>query len=407
MSAHIGADEAARVRSAASAATPPQTLAALTADPSVAVRAAVALNPAADARAHTLLAGDDDERVRSLLARRLATLLPGLNRPEHASLRQQALTTLIRLVEDEAIRVRAAISDVVKEMPQAPRELILRLTRDAELSVFEPVIRLSPLLTTEDLLALIAAPPCAATVTAVARRPGISETVADAIAATADTSAIRALLANPSAAIREATLDALVARAGEHVAWHEPLVRRPALPMRAARALSAIVTVELLKVLARRPDLGEGLAEEIEERLRDRLEGALNRTHDPAAAARDRAAQMKAEGRLNEASFLAAVEHGDDRLAAAILALAAGVSPAELHHARMLRSAKAVISLAWRAGFSMRAGAAAQTMLAQISPLAILRPGPAGGFPLTVEEMRWQIDFLACAAGHSAETMGE
>ena len=40
-------------------------------------------------------------------------------------------------------------------MPDAPRDLILRLARDAAMEVAEPVIRFSPLLTEDDLLALI------------------------------------------------------------------------------------------------------------------------------------------------------------------------------------------------------------------------------------------------------------
>src|SRR5689334_10597611 len=119
-------------------------------------------------------------------------------------------------------------------MPNAPKKLILRLARDTSMSVAEPVIRLSPLLTSEDLLALLASVPCAETVSAIARRPNLTEAVSDAIATRADTEAIRALLANRSALIREVTLDSLIAQAARYAEWHEPLVHRPALPARAA-----------------------------------------------------------------------------------------------------------------------------------------------------------------------------
>ena len=46
--------------------------------------------------------------------------------------------------------------------------------------------------------------------------------------------AIGALLANHTAQIREAALDALAAQSEEQTAWQEPLVRRPHLPPRAA-----------------------------------------------------------------------------------------------------------------------------------------------------------------------------
>jgi hypothetical protein len=42
----------------------------------------------------------------------------------------------------------------------------------------------------------------------------------------------------------------------------------------------------------------------------------------------------------------------------------------------------------------MRAASALQTLLARLGPDATLPPGPGGGFPLAIEEMRWQLDFL-------------
>ena len=117
-----------------------------------------------------MLARDDDERVRALLARKLAGLAPALSGAEQSRLQHEAYDTLICLVEDEAVRVRAAIAEVIKQMPDVPRGLILRLARDAAVPVSEPVIRLSPLLTTADLLALVNTPPAAATAVAVARR---------------------------------------------------------------------------------------------------------------------------------------------------------------------------------------------------------------------------------------------
>ena len=33
--------------------------------------------------------------------------------------------------------------------------------------------------------------------------------------------------------------------------------------------------------------------------------------------------------------------------------------------------------------------------IAIVAPDAVLTPGPGGSFPLAVEEMRWQLDFLS------------
>src|SRR6185312_6062256 len=146
------------------------------------------------------------------------------------------------------------------------------LAHDTELPVAEPVIRFSPLLTEQDLLALLTEAPHHATIISVARRPHLNEAVCDRIAATANVSAIRVLLSNQSAAIREATLDALITSAAEHIEWHEPLVRRPKLPAGSARKLAEIVADHLLEVLANRGDLDAGLLGELRARLRKRLE---------------------------------------------------------------------------------------------------------------------------------------
>ncbi|MBN8905669.1 MAG: DUF2336 domain-containing protein, partial [Rhodospirillales bacterium] len=269
------------MRVGANADTPPEILCLLANDPLVTVRAAVAMNEAAPPEAVHLLAKDDDERIRVLIARKLGALAPGLSDHEQERLRQQTYDALACLVVDEAVRVRAALADVLKDMPDAPRELILALAQDPELPVAEPVIRFSPLLTEQDLLALLTKAPHRATVISVARRPHLNEAVCDSIAATANVSAIRVLLTNQSAAIREATLDALITSGAEHIEWHEPLVHRPKLPASSARKPAKIVADHLLEVLANRGDLDAGVLGELRARLRKRLEAKAC----PAAAA--------------------------------------------------------------------------------------------------------------------------
>ena len=392
------ADETTRVRLGASAGTAPATLQALAADASVTVRAALAMNPATPPQANHALARDGDERVRILLARKLAGLTPSLSSEGQVLLQRQACETLTALVADEAVRVRAAIAEVMKEMPDAPRALILRLAQDQAVMVCEPVIRLSPLLTTDDLLALLARSPPQAAILAVSRRSGIEAAVSDAIAATADSIAIQALLSNPSAQIREATLDALIAGAVEHVEWHEPLVRRPVLSERSARALSEIVATHLLEVLAARSDLGPKLSEELRARLATRLapsSGEPSRADEQSMdAALAKARALAADGNLTEAVLLDAAQCGDVRLVSAMLAVATGLPVSVVDRAATLRSAKGLVSLAWKAGLTMRSATVLQTVLARLAPDAILLPGPGGGFPLAVEEMRWQLDFI-------------
>ena len=465
-------DEAMRVRLGSAVTTPAEILLKLALDPSIMVRTALVLNPAAPPGVHGLLARDADERIRVLLAGKLAALAPRLTATERMRLNHQTVEALACLIEDAAVRVRAAIAEVVKEMPNVPHELVLRFARDTEVEVHGPVIRLSPLLTQADLLALLAASDAPQMALAVARRPGLTADVADAVAESADTAAIRAMLLNHSAQIRESTLDALIARAAEQITWHAPLVRRPNLSPRAADALSHIVADTLLAELATRTGLSPSIATELRARLIRRLHlagtppqigptppDAPARTVGPAeagipigagasgtdtsgtdtsgtdtsgtrtSAACTRGAGILAPtdsrapidasaraniatptdmlvdarargagGQLTETELLGVVGRGEARLAATMLSIAANVPLAVVERAATLGSAKGVVSLVWRAGFSMKIAVPLQSLLTRLAPGSLLRPGTAGGFPLAVEEMRWQIEFLGRGA---------
>lgn len=372
-------DQRARRQLAMNTQTAPELLVFLSADPSSEVRVAVAANDSTPPQTETYLASDVDVRVRVALADRLARLAPDLSDIDHDRIRRLRWQTLVRLVQDATTAVRMAIADAVKSMPRAPRQLILALARDTELSVAEPIIRLSPLLTDADLIALVSAPPAEDTITAVARRPDLSADVSDAIANSAHAPAIAALLANGSAAIREATLDRLIASAAREMSWHRPLVARPHLPPRAAQALAEIVAESLLDTFAARADLDPRTLATLRRRVTQRL--AQNPEHDTAPVP-------------TEDALMAAASQGETERVIDILAAAAGMTRAAIERASQLRSAKGLVALCWKARFSMRAAVAVQTLLGRIAPGAVLVAGPTGNYPLAPSEMEWQISFL-------------
>lgn len=364
-------DEMARTVLAARQTAAPELLFFLANDPAATVRVAVAANSSTPPLADRLLASDADPRVRRVLARKIAAMAPGLSPDAQDRLGRQAWITLSILISDEAESVRAAISEVVADMADAPRTLVLALARDAAMPVAEPILQLSALLTDDDLLALIAEPPVLATLTAIARRPGLSELLSDAIVGTARDPAIAALLANPSARIREATLDTLIHRAADHSDWHASLVRRPDLPPRIVRALSMIVTTELLRSLAHRSGLSADLVDELRFRLEER--------NDAGAGS-------------NETAFLRAAMRGDGPECAELLARHTGLSMRSVDRELRMRNTKAIVSLCWQAGWSPTTAAAVQSRLTEELPGGAGRNGDE--WPLGLEEMRWQIELL-------------
>ena len=348
-----------------------------------------------------MLARDRDERVRILLARKLAALVPGLSAAEQAQLHQETWDTLKALVADEAVRVRAAIAEAVKELPDAPRGLIRQLAHDTEqigVRAGDPAVAAADHGGSAGLGGQAPAP---GTVLAVARRAELEPAVSDAIAAT------RRRPGDPRPAGQPVGADPRgdARRAGGAVgASTRTGTSRWCGGRRCRRAprvmLSEIVATHLLAELATRADLAPPLAEELRRRIAVRLAARMHRSRrrrrsdTTAEEALAQARAMAARGELVEETLLAAARRGEARYAAALLAVAAGTPVSVVDRASSLRSAKGLVSLVWKAGFTMRVAVALQSLLARLAPEAVLIAGQSGGFPLAVEEMRWQLDFL-------------
>jgi uncharacterized protein (DUF2336 family) len=389
------ANEAARVRLAARSTTLPAVLSRLAHDSAVTVRAAVAMNPTLAPEAAQYLLTDSDDRVRALLADKVARLLPGLSRDEHCAAHDHVHSILLKLAHDAAVRVRQAISDIVHRMPDAPRNIILLLANDPVTEISEPILRLSPLLTDIDLLQLLMTPPHNEAARAVAARPDLSQELCHFIATQSGSIAVSTLLHNPTAMLQEATLDALIGRAGDHPEWHDPLVRRPGLPERAARALAIIVSKQLLNVLLIRTDLPASLIEELGSRVETKLAQSNDLScHISEEEFMAHLRHLHASHQLTEQYLLRAADAGNSKEVCSILVICSDLTAKVLNQAVSLRSPKALLSITWRAGFSASAGEAMQIVLGHLSGNEILRRTSDGGFALSDDEMAWQIELL-------------
>jgi uncharacterized protein (DUF2336 family) len=146
------------------------------------------------------------------------------------------------------------------------------------------VLEFSPVLDDAELLALLADAPAAGAACALARRRALAPDIADAIGRGDDVDAITVLLRNRTAQVREDTLDALIDRAVDVEAWHEPLVGRPQLSPGAARRLARFVSDQLIAALARRHDLDPATQADLAAPRRCARRGGSGRCRGPAAA---------------------------------------------------------------------------------------------------------------------------
>ncbi|MDJ0980472.1 MAG: DUF2336 domain-containing protein [Kiloniellales bacterium] len=403
--AHIqSADPRVRAELAGRADLRPEMLYYLAEDAEAAVRVEVAANAATPYQADVLLSEDRDEAVRAGLAAKVARVLPGLGPAEHKRAEAYVEKVLVTLARDEAVRVRRVLAEAVKDLTEVPGEVVQRLARDATPAVATPVLEFSPLLSEADLIEIIEAGCAEGQLEAISRRRGLGAPVADAVVAVDSEPATAALLANDSAQIREETLDLLVERARKVVAWQEPLVARPKLSMAAVRKLAAFVADRLVEDLEARQDLdsktAKSLAKEVKKRLKAREKAARekSRQEDEEVSPEERAKALEAKGELTEAVIAEALGAGDRGFVAAALAEKSGLAETAIAKVLDAQSAKGVVSLAWKAGLSAEFAVQLQTRLGGIAPGDLLRPR-GGGYPLSEDEMTWQLELFESMAG--------
>ncbi len=367
--------------------------------------AAIALEPApphpasavAVAVAVAVAGAEAEDLLRRALAAKLEATGPVSGDSGQRLLVSHTLATLVALVRETAARLRAALPGLLAGVPDADPAAIARRLDDAPIPAMPLLQRVLPLLSGDDLLALITAPPAGSTARLLALRPRLSPDDARAIAQSAATPALRALLDSPQPAIREATLDVLIAREVGHPGWSDDQpVLCPALPPHAAGVLSGLVARRMLAVLAADAHTPHAVCEALRARIQRSLSTQLAHScvEPSGSEAIETAYRLKRVGALTEAVVLAACRRSESRLVGALLAIAANVPVSAVNRAVSLRSTKCLVSLVWRGGFSAALTLPVQSLLARLPADALLPPAEDGSFPLAVEEMRWQLEFL-------------
>lgn len=358
-----------------------------------ATRRAVAANRAAPAHTNRRLAEDGDDEVRAELARKIARLMPGMSARETEHVQKLTIETLERLAADHVPRIRAILADEIKHLDEVPKHIVKTLARDAEAIVSVPILEYSPLLSDADLMEIIAEGKVHAVLTAVARRRPLSEHVTDAVVSSLDIPAVSALLANPDAAIRERTLDAIIEQAERIHVWQNALAMRADLSRRAIKRLASFVSTELIEQLARLHPMDDELKQHLNRQVRARAEENDLSSLSGNAAHEEVEAAAKA-GSLDETFVEAAAEAGKREAIVLALSKLARVPDATVRRMLMTRSAKPVTALVWRAGLSMRAAFKIQSFVMKLPHDELLPARNGVRFPLKEEEMRWHLSYF-------------
>lgn len=394
-------DAAVRAQLARRADLRPEVLYFLAEDGDAEVRRAVAENTAAPGLSNKLLATDADHSVRTELASKIAAVAPDLDAEEADRAKRATYEALEVLARDQMVVVRGVLSEALKDIPDAPHEIIKRLANDIEIEVSGPVLENSPVLNDEDLLEIIAETKTEGAVSAVARRDGLGEMLSDAIVETNDTDAIANLLGNNSAQIREETLDQLVDEASNQTLWHQPLVARRTLPDGAAARMAKYLADNLLSELSQRADLDEETLAEVKSTVAKRIghipENGSSGGQDflTGDVPMDMAMRLYNARKLDPRVIEKALGANDHGFVFAALLIRAGVGIEVGRRIFTEKHGKAIMGLSWKAGLSAEMGEQIQKRMGRLAPEEVIEAKADGTYPLSDHDLAWQVEFFA------------
>ena len=72
----------------------------------------------------------------------------------------------------------------------------------------------------------------------------------------------------------------------------------------------------------------------------------------------------------------------------------ANTSLTEVKRIFALQAAKPIVALSWKAGLSMRMALQLQKDMGHVLVRELIYPRDGTDYPMTAEELRWQLDFL-------------
>ncbi len=356
------------------------------------VRLAATKNAALPLQATPILAQDSDEDVRLALVQKLCTLLPHLDVDQQAQLYAFVVQALGTLALDEVLKVRVALSSAIKDVANAPPSVAGQLARDVAREVSEPILRHCLALADADILDILKAHPAEWAVRAIAGRERVSEAVSMAVIDAADAVSGTTLIENTGADLTPTVFQRIIARAKDFPAWHKPLALRPSLPADIAIALVRVVDDTVGALLRDRPDFDPETVTEITVMTRRRLD--LTDTVEKVETPAEKMATLLARGDVGDEALCDAIGIRERDLAILILAHLVRADDATVRRILDMRAPKPIIALCWKANLSMRTALVVQKDLAGLAGKDVMLPRGGTDYPLSKDELRWQIDFL-------------
>jgi len=362
-------------------------------DPEPAVRRAVIDNDALPMQVSPILAQDSDIDVRLALAGRLVDLLPDVSRDEQSQIYAFTVQALGTLALDEVLKIRVALSSTLKDHAHTPPKIAGQLARDVEREVSEPILRFCAAVADEDLLDILKGHPAPWVIDAIAARREVSEGVSLAVIETEERPAGSTLIKNDGAALVESVLHQIVLRARDFPEWQKPISERAHLPLSIAKQLAEFVDESVRELLLGRGDFSTQEIAEIGAVFRRRVDFATEEEADEEPLEK-RLHRLYKENRLNDETIADALGMRDREFVMGALAYLTKSTIQTIKAIFRTQSAKSITAVTWKAGLSMRLALQLQQDIGQVSHKKLIYPKGGTDYPLTDDDLQWQVEFL-------------
>ncbi|NOZ65697.1 MAG: DUF2336 domain-containing protein [Alphaproteobacteria bacterium] len=214
------------------------------------------------------------------------------------------------MVRDAEERVRAALSDSLKDNPDVPHDVAVSLANDV-VGVAAPMLEFSDVLTDEDLKEIIKSQDAEGQI-AIARREHISADVSDAIVENSESEdVIATLVSNEGAELQEATMDKVMDKYGEVEAVSDSLANRGQLPIGVAERLVSLVSEKVRDHLVTHHEMTPDMVMDLFLSARERATVSLLSDGADVMDVRRLVEQLHEHGRLTETLMFRAICMGD------------------------------------------------------------------------------------------------
>ena len=213
------------------------------------------------------------------------------------------------LLKDAEVRVREALSVHLKSSRDMPHDVAIALAKDVD-SVALPMIKFSEVLTDEDLIEIVRGNSSARQV-AVAQRPRVSETVADALIDTGNETAVSHLVSNEGADLTEKALGRVINEYEHSTQVSDSLNRRANLPAAISEQLVEAITHKLQDYLTEKQELPADVASNLILQARERATMSLVQFGSTEKELDNLVSQLNRKRRLTPSLLLRAICVGD------------------------------------------------------------------------------------------------